>query len=71
MLIENLFIVDHFMGGNDELRLRVPLMISNVISRNRGGVITQIRPLFKASEPAEFFYLVCSQIHCWPLVRNL
>ena len=58
MLIENLFVVDHFMGGNDELRLRVPLMISNVISRNRGGVITQIRPLFEASDPVEFFYLV-------------
>ena len=58
MLVENLFVVNHLVGGHDELRFGVPLMISNVISRNRGGVITQIRPLFKASDPAEFFYLV-------------
>ena len=58
MLIKNLFVVDNFMCGHNELGLGVPLMVSNVISRNRGGVITQIRPLFEASDPVEFFYLV-------------
>ena len=36
LLVENLFVVDHLVGGHDELRFGVPLMISNVISRNRG-----------------------------------
>ena len=36
MLVENLFVVDHLVGGHDELRFGVPLMISNVISRKRG-----------------------------------
>ena len=36
LLVENLFVVDHLVGGHDELRLGVPLMISNVISRKRG-----------------------------------
>ena len=36
LLVENLFVVNHLVGGHDELRFGVPLMISNVISRNRG-----------------------------------
>ena len=36
LLVENLFVVDHLVGGHDELRFGVPLMISNVISRKRG-----------------------------------
>ena len=36
LLVQNLFVVDHLVGGHDELRFGVPLMISNVISRNRG-----------------------------------
>ena len=42
LLVQNLFVVDHLVGGHDELRFGVPLMISNVISRNRvvrGGIV--------------------------------
>ena len=35
-MVENLLVIDDLVGGHDELRFGVPLMISNVISVKRG-----------------------------------
>ena len=89
--VENFFIVDHFVSGNNEFWLGVPLMIGDIISETTKlsiaivpegrwiSISLMIRDLNLDQTVADSteslkvteVYLVWSQIHCWPLVKNL